>query len=268
MNKIKLKKNDILKLFDQLTRYPVIHNVMENNGECKSQSSCLHCSTAFNECGSLSHIVFQQDNKKDTCSYCHRTNNNIVISHHGSKSNITNKLVNSAKQPWTRNKKMVQVAAAVLALLVLTFCLLFQPGASPQEENSPSWSSDIYNSARMKDNLLMTFPSSPSVASRFGLVRRKNEDVLAVEDIHQKDLFISVKTSQKFHRKRLDLVLKTWFQLARDQTWFFTDQHDEEFEERTNGHLKVTECSSSHSRQALCCKMAAEFDAFLDSGKK
>ena len=35
-----------------------------------------------------------------------------------------------------------------------------------------------------------------------------------------------------------------------------------------DGHLKVTECSSSHSRQALCCKMAAEFDAFLDSGKK
>jgi len=49
---------------------------------------------------------------------------------------------------------------------------------------------------------------------------------------------------------------------------FFTDQHDPELEEQTNGHLKVTECSSSHSRQALCCKMAAEFDAFLESGKK
>ena len=35
-----------------------------------------------------------------------------------------------------------------------------------------------------------------------------------------------------------------------------------------DGHLKVTECSSSHSRQALCCKMAAEFDAFLESEKK
>ena len=33
---------------------------------------------------------------------------------------------------------------------------------------------------------------------------------------------------------RLDLVLKTWFQLARDQTWFFTDQHDAEYEEKTS----------------------------------
>lgn len=32
--------------------------------------------------------------------------------------------------------------------------------------------------------------------------------------------------------------------------------------------MRVTECSSSHSRQALCCKMAAEFDAFLESGKR
>ncbi|XP_026475072.1 fringe glycosyltransferase-like [Ctenocephalides felis] len=29
-----------------------------------------------------------------------------------------------------------------------------------------------------------------------------------------------------------------------------------------------TNCSFSHSRRALCCKMAVEFDAFLDSGKR
>lgn len=31
------------------------------------------------------------------------------------------------------------------------------------------------------------------------------------------DLFISVKTTKKFHRERLDVILKTWFRLARDQ---------------------------------------------------
>jgi hypothetical protein len=185
------------------------------------------------------------------------------------KTSNANKLVNSAKQHWTRNKiKMVQAAAAVITLVVLTFCLLFQPGASPQEDNRPSWTSGVFKSANIIGNNIRRFPSSPSIASRFGLLTRERDNLLPFDDIKQDDLFISVKTSQKFHQKRLDLVLKTWFQLARDQTWFFTDQHDSEIEERTNGHLKVTECSSSHSRQALCCKMAAVFDAFLDSGKK
>ncbi|MPC23374.1 Fringe glycosyltransferase [Portunus trituberculatus] len=33
------------------------------------------------------------------------------------------------------------------------------------------------------------------------------------------------------------------------------------------GHLINTNCSASHNRRALCCKMAAEFDAFLQSDK-
>ena len=31
------------------------------------------------------------------------------------------------------------------------------------------------------------------------------------------DLFISVKTTKKFHSTRLDIILKTWFNLAEDQ---------------------------------------------------
>ena len=245
MNNIKQKKNDILQIFAHLTRYPVIQNVMEH----KVESSCSHCSSCHYSCGSialnegssLSHIVFQQqDNKKDTCSsYCNQKNNKPVLmpSYNScfSKTSNANKLVNSAKQHWTRNKiKMVQAAAAVITLIVLTFCLLFQPGASPHEENHPSWSSGAFKSANIIENNIRGFPSSPSIASRFGLVARERNTQLPVDDIKQEDLFISVKTSQKFHQKRLDLVLKTWFQLARDQTWFFTDQHDPEIEERTS----------------------------------
>ena len=32
-----------------------------------------------------------------------------------------------------------------------------------------------------------------------------------------KDVFISVKTTEGFHRSRLDLILKTWYLLAREQ---------------------------------------------------
>lgn len=82
------------------------------------------------------------------------------------------------------------------------------------------------------------------------------------------DIFISVKTTKGFHKTRLDLILKTWFTLARQQTWFFTDTEDEEYQKKTGGHLVNTNCSASHNRRALCCKMASEFDAFLQSDKR
>ncbi len=52
------------------------------------------------------------------------------------------------------------------------------------------------------------------------------------------------------------------------QTWFFTDLEDTAMAERTQGHLVVTNCSATHSRTALACKMAAEFDSFLKSHKR
>ncbi|XP_018567115.1 fringe glycosyltransferase [Anoplophora glabripennis] len=82
------------------------------------------------------------------------------------------------------------------------------------------------------------------------------------------DVFISVKTTKNYHSKRLPVILKTWFQLAKKQTWFFTDTDDPEYQMRTNGHMINTNCSSSHNRKALCCKMSAEFDKFLESEKK
>lgn len=82
------------------------------------------------------------------------------------------------------------------------------------------------------------------------------------------DVFISVKTTRNYHKWRLPIILKTWFQLAKDQTWFFTDSDDSEYQQKTNGHMINTNCSSSHNRKALCCKMSVEFDVFLESGKK
>ncbi|KAG1687145.1 Fringe glycosyltransferase [Nymphon striatum] len=82
------------------------------------------------------------------------------------------------------------------------------------------------------------------------------------------DIFISVKTSEKFHKSRLDVVIRTWFTLARDQTWFFTDSNDPFYQAKTGGHLINTNCSSSHHRKDLCCKMSVEFDSFMDSKKK
>ncbi|CAG0883739.1 unnamed protein product [Darwinula stevensoni] len=83
-----------------------------------------------------------------------------------------------------------------------------------------------------------------------------------------KDVFISVKTTAGFHRTRLDVVLKTWFTMAKDQTWIFTDVDDPYYQEKTGNHMVNTNCSSSHSRKALNCKMSVEFDTYLRSDKK
>ncbi|KZC14509.1 Fringe glycosyltransferase, partial [Dufourea novaeangliae] len=82
------------------------------------------------------------------------------------------------------------------------------------------------------------------------------------------DVFISVKTTKHYHHSRLPAIISTWFQFAKDQTWFFTDRDDPYFQNQTNGHMINTKCSSSHNRRALCCKMSVEFDRFLDSGRK
>ncbi|XP_059172674.1 beta-1,3-N-acetylglucosaminyltransferase manic fringe-like [Physella acuta] len=82
------------------------------------------------------------------------------------------------------------------------------------------------------------------------------------------DIFISVKTTAKYHQSRLDLLLKTWYLLAREQIYFFTDANDKEMESTLGEHLINTNCSTDHSRRALSCKMAVEFDYYLASRKR
>ncbi|XP_072125599.1 beta-1,3-N-acetylglucosaminyltransferase lunatic fringe isoform X1 [Mobula birostris] len=88
------------------------------------------------------------------------------------------------------------------------------------------------------------------------------------DDITIGDLFIAVKTTKKFHRSRLELLLDTWISRNRDQTYIFTDGDDEELKKKSAGHMINTNCSAAHSRQALSCKMAVEYDKFIESGKK
>lgn len=82
------------------------------------------------------------------------------------------------------------------------------------------------------------------------------------------DLLISVKTTKGYHETRLEMIIKTWYQLAKEQTWFFTDTDDQHYQKLTNNHMVNTNCSQGHFRKALCCKMGKEFEFFLDSAKK
>lgn len=88
-----------------------------------------------------------------------------------------------------------------------------------------------------------------------------------VEQLAPRDVFIAVKTTKKFHRARLDLLLETWISRHEEMTFIFTDGEDEALARRT-GHVVNTNCSAAHSRQALSCKMAVEYDRFIESGRK
>ncbi|XP_078093542.1 beta-1,3-N-acetylglucosaminyltransferase lunatic fringe-like isoform X2 [Mustelus asterias] len=83
--------------------------------------------------------------------------------------------------------------------------------------------------------------------------------------VELRDVFIAVKTTHKFHKSRLELLLETWISRAWRQTYIFTDGEDEELTIRTGHRVINTNCSSAHSRQALSCKMAAEYEVFIAS---
>ncbi|OCT64126.1 hypothetical protein XELAEV_18045227mg [Xenopus laevis] len=93
------------------------------------------------------------------------------------------------------------------------------------------------------------------------------ESQAPVEDITANDVFIAVKTTKKFHRSRMDLLMDTWISRNKQQTFIFTDGEDEELQKKT-GNVISTNCSAAHSRQALSCKMAVEYDKFMESDKK
>lgn len=96
-------------------------------------------------------------------------------------------------------------------------------------------------------------------ANNLLMTKLKGNHYLRIVD----SLFISVKTTEKFHTNRLDLILKTWFNEAPEQTYFFTDVDDPLMQNRSRNHLINTGCSSSHSRKSLSCKMSVELETFI-----
>ncbi|XP_027883437.1 beta-1,3-N-acetylglucosaminyltransferase radical fringe [Xiphophorus couchianus] len=88
------------------------------------------------------------------------------------------------------------------------------------------------------------------------------------DQLELKDIFIAVKTTRKYHRSRLKLLIQTWVSQAKEQTYFFTDGDDRELQLKTGTNIINTNCSAAHNRQALCCKMSVEYDKFIESQKK
>ncbi|KAM4664296.1 beta-1,3-N-acetylglucosaminyltransferase radical fringe [Discoglossus pictus] len=107
-----------------------------------------------------------------------------------------------------------------------------------------------------------------SVDVKSALGAGSEDQPLVRETLQIKDIFIAVKTTKKYHRSRLDLLLQTWISQAKEQTFIFTDWEDQELRQKAGNQMVNTNCSAVHTRQALCCKMAVEYDKFVLSAKK
>ena len=84
-----------------------------------------------------------------------------------------------------------------------------------------------------------------------------------------RDIFISIKTTNKNHRSRLKVLLDTWVQSAINQTYVFTDSEDQTLQTMLpTNHVINTNCSNQHTRTALCCKMALEYDIYMNTDKR
>ena len=155
-------------------------------------------------------------------------------------------------------QRLIQISSGVLVMSVVIICVLTlvtRPNAKTVRHkvvhSDPDWSHSL-----LVRKIQSTLPNPvKSLAPHHG-------------DISQDDIFISVKTSKQFHVSRLAVILKTWFQLAKRNTFFFTDGGDSETSAATGDHLVVTSCPPDHSRQALSCKMQAEFDTFIKTRKR
>lgn len=158
---------------------------------------------------------------------------------------------------------VIQLSAGLLVFFVVLVCVLaltFQTPRGPRDRQMlhKPVHTDPNFSALYHQMLEAPGPGLPSPHSSL------------------EDIFIAVKTSEKFHQTRLAPLLATWVKQARDSTFFFTDRVEGDMvrhrvEEQTmglaEGHLLNTACPPDHSRQALCCKMQAELETFLQSSK-
>ena len=129
--------------------------------------------------------------------------------------------------------KLFRFVKTVLLLTFLAFCLaLFNAvilenvgiaKLSPSHEDKQGLGVDTPNGVRVIKRSLMQNKSDKQVAKLNAVDPnvKKSENITEDHDNAAKtgieDIFISVKTTAKFHKDRVKLILDTWWTFAKDQ---------------------------------------------------
>lgn len=172
-------------------------------------------------------------------------------------------------------KAAISIASTACLCLLLVVLIVQQHRFELTETNT---STEATVKSEKVDRLLDNKKGFSTYITKLSRGRREAEklsrsadtkrDSAPAEDITANDIFIAVKTTKKFHQSRLNLLLDTWISRHMQQTYIFTDGEDEELKKKMGSHAINTNCSAAHSRQALSCKMAVEYDKFIESRKK
>lgn len=97
-----------------------------------------------------------------------------------------------------KSNSLITFATLAAAVLILTVVLVTLHNIRPDERG---------------DNNNRDSPFDPRRRRHISFTRQNFEDKYKSE----KDVFISIKTSEKFHRDRLEIILKTWYKLAEKE---------------------------------------------------
>lgn len=130
-----------------------------------------------------------------------------------------------------RMKIVLQAVILTLVAAYTTLCIYnnVQPSdtvdhlSSYQERAPRSISNRDYDSVGVVANSLPLHANIGSIKSNqllapSGLEQQPAQSTTTAQTLTSlSDVFISVKTTSNFHRSRLDVILKTWFSLAKDE---------------------------------------------------
>ncbi|KAG7460418.1 beta-1,3-N-acetylglucosaminyltransferase manic fringe-like [Solea senegalensis] len=166
------------------------------------------------------------------------------------------------KRRWIRRRLLV---------LIFTFFIILYVDFQLNTSNPPKLSaphgppSPIQQTPSPADDAQK--PATHSISSTGGHLTTEDAPVIIQPRVRQEEIFIAVKTTGRFHKTRLALLLETWISRTKAHTFIFTDVEDADL--TSEGYnMVVTGCQSDHSQQALSCKMSAEYDGFMASDKR
>lgn len=117
----------------------------------------------------------------------------------------------------------------------------------------------------MMSKRTFTFCCAIPVIFLLVLVLPEGKSLPHLKQTPQHDVYFAIKTTGKFHRTRLRLLLETWVPSASSSAYIFSDEPLPASLHPGAAHFINTGCHSGHSRSALCCKFATELEWFLNS---
>ncbi|XP_035516508.1 beta-1,3-N-acetylglucosaminyltransferase manic fringe [Morone saxatilis] len=162
-----------------------------------------------------------------------------------------------------------------LPVLIITFFIILYVDFQLRTSSLPKVSVAHHPSSGALQRSIQQAPSpakdaqTPASYSRSGDGGHPAPEVAHVTQpkLKLEDIYIAVKTTGRFHKTRLALLLETWISRTKAHTFIFTDTEDEDLSSE-GLNMVVTGCQSDHSQQALSCKMSAEYDGFMASDKR